>query len=173
MISNRRASSGGFCFEVPMSVIVEPMREADMEAVVRLRFEAFFVGSLRTRAEEVAGLSDLMTGDGFECALVARTNGALVGSALMVRHELESPHSLSPWLAGLVVAPAYRRSGIGAALVRAVEAHALSVGVADLYLYTWQSRDFYAARGWGAVETFEQHGDPMLLMARSIRANIL
>jgi predicted N-acetyltransferase YhbS len=173
MISNRRASSGGFCFEVPMSVIVEPMRETDMEAVVRLRFEAFFVGSSRTRAEEVAGLSDLMTGDGFECALVARTNGALVGSALMVRHELESPHSLSPWLAGLVVAPAYRRSGIGAALVRAVEAHALSVGAADLYLYTWQSRDFYAARGWGAVETFEQHGDPMLLMARSIRANIL
>lgn len=155
-----------------MTGIVEPMRETDMEAVVRLRAEAFFVGSSRTRAEEVAGLSDLMTGDGFECALVARIDGAPVGSVLMVRHELESPHSVSPWLAGLVVAPEHRRSGIGAALVRAVEAHALAVGVAELYLYTWQSRDFYAARGWAEVETFEQHGDSMLLMTRSIRANL-
>lgn len=154
-----------------MSVIVEPMRENDIEAVVRLRFEAFFVGSSRTRAEEVAGLAGLMTGDGFECALVARIDGAPVGSVLMVRDELESPHSLSPWLAGLVVAPGQRRRGIGAALVRAVEAHAATVGVNDLYLYTWQSRDFYAVRGWEEVETFEQHGEPMLLMSRSIRAD--
>lgn len=155
-----------------MPVIVEPMRETDIETVVRLRFEAFFVGSSRTRTEEVTGLAALMAGDGFECALVARIGDAPIGSVLMVRHELESPHSLSPWLAGLVVAPKHRRRGIGAALVRAVETHAATVGVNDLYLYTWQSRDFYAARGWTEVETFEQHGEPMLLMARSIRANV-
>jgi N-acetylglutamate synthase-like GNAT family acetyltransferase len=51
-------------------------------------------------------------------------------------------------------------------IVRAIEAHATSAGVSELYLYTWEARDFYAAFGWNAVETFEQDGGTMLLMSR-------
>ncbi|TGS74101.1 GNAT family N-acetyltransferase, partial [Mesorhizobium sp. M3A.F.Ca.ET.175.01.1.1] len=80
----------------------------------------------------------------------------------------DSPHDLTPWLAGLIVEEAYRRSGVGTALVRAVEDHAASAGVGKLYLYTWQARGFYEALGWSAAETFEQAGAPMLLMARKL-----
>jgi predicted N-acetyltransferase YhbS len=142
------------------------MREEDVEALAHLRVEAFFKDSDRTQVEDAAGLRELLHGDGFECALVARIDAESVGSVLFVRHELEPAHALTPWLAGLVVAENFRGRGIGVALVRAVEAHARAVGANRLHLYTWQARNFYAALGWQAVETVVQGDEPMLLMMR-------
>ncbi|HEY4191424.1 MAG TPA: GNAT family N-acetyltransferase [Mesorhizobium sp.] len=151
-----------------MPATIEPMREEDVEAVARLRVESFFKDSGRTHAEDVADLRDMLRGDGFECSMVARIGAEPVGSVLFVRHELEPAHALTPWLAGLAVAKAFRGRGIGAALVRAVEAHARAVGAEPLYLYTWQARDFYAALGWQAVESLVQDGEPMFLMMRRL-----
>jgi GNAT superfamily N-acetyltransferase len=149
--------------------IIEPMTECDVEAVARLRVAAFFEGSARTPDEDAAGLRTLLAGDGFETALVARIDDISVGTCLLVRHELEPAHDLTPWLAGLVVDRNHRNKGIGRALVAAVEAHAASIGVERLYLYTWEARDFYTGLGWVVVEQFEQDGHPMLLVARELR----
>lgn len=152
-----------------MALIIEPMTERDVEAVARLRVAAFFEGSTRTPDEDAAGLRTLLAGDGFETALVARTDDVSVGTCLLVRHELEPAHDLTPWLAGLAVDRDHRNKGIGRALVAAIEAHAASIGVERLYLYTWEARDFYIGLGWVVVESFEQDGHPMLLMARELR----
>ncbi|MFC3325421.1 GNAT family N-acetyltransferase [Mesorhizobium cantuariense] len=149
-----------------MQPIIEPMDERDLETVARLRLAAFFEGTGRTVEEDAAGLRKLVIGDGFEAALVVRDDGLPVGTCLLVRHELEPAHALTPWLAGLVVDTEHRGRGIGTALVRATEAHAASAGVETLYLYTWEARDFYAALGWTEVEMFEQDGATMLLMSR-------
>ena len=151
-----------------MRPTIEAMAEGDIKVVARLRLEAFFEGSGRTLDEDIAGLRRLIAGDGFEAAFVARHHGRPVGSCLLVRNEIDSPHNLTPWLAGLIVEEAFRGSGVGTALVRAVEAYAASAGVGRLYLYTWQARAFYEALGWSAVETFEQDGGPMLLMSRDL-----
>ncbi|RWK60330.1 GNAT family N-acetyltransferase [Mesorhizobium sp.] len=151
-----------------MQPTIEPMHEGDVEMVARLRLAAFFEGTGRTLKEDTAGLRRLLAGDGFETSLIARTGGIPVGTCLLVRHELEPAHDLTPWLAGLAVAPEHQRRGIGGALVRAIEAHAASAGVSELYLYTWEARDFYAALAWNAVETFEQDGGTMLLMSRRL-----
>ena len=152
-----------------MTPIIEAMTERDVEAVARLRVAAFFEGSARTADEDAAGLRLLLAGDGFETALVARIGDAPVGTCLLVRHELEPAHDLTPWLAGVVVDRNHRNKRIGRALVAAIEAHAASLGVERLYLYTWEARDFYAGLGWVAIEPFEQDGHPMLLMARELR----
>ncbi|CDX44426.1 GCN5-related N-acetyltransferase [Mesorhizobium plurifarium] len=151
-----------------MRPTIEAMADGDVEAIARLRLEAFFEGTGRTLEEDVAGLRGLIAGDGFEAALVARERGRPIGSCLLVRDEISSPHDLTPWLAGLVVEEAYRGGGIGTALVKTVEAHAASAGTGTLYLYTWQARGFYEALGWTAVETFKQDGEPMLLMSRKL-----
>ncbi|WP_292856728.1 GNAT family N-acetyltransferase [Mesorhizobium sp.] len=145
------------------------MTERDVEAMARLRVAAFFESTARTPDEDAAGLRMLLPGDGFETALVARIGDVSVGTCLLVRHELEPAHKLTPWLAGLVVDDAYRGRGIGRALVAAIEAYAASIGVQRLYLYTWEARDFYAGLGWVVVEQFEQEGGAMLLMAREIQ----
>lgn len=149
-----------------MQPTVEPMRERDVEAVAQLRLAAFFDGTARTLEDDIAGLRKLLAGDGFETSLVARIGDVPVGTCLLVRRELELAHELTPWLAGLAVAPKHQHQGIGTALVRATEARAASAGVVEFYLYTSQARDFYAALGWMTVETFEQDCAPMLLMSR-------
>ena len=151
-----------------MRPAIEAMAEGDVEPMARLRLKAFFEGTDRTLDEDIAGLRGLIAGDGFEAAFVARDSGRPIGSCLLVRDEIDSPHDLTPWLAGLVVEEEYRGSGVGTALVKTVEAHAASAGVGTLYLYTWQARAFYEALGWTAVETFEQDGAPMLLMSRKL-----
>lgn len=151
-----------------MQSTIEPMREGDVEVVAGLRFVEFFEGTARTLDEDAGDMRRLLTGDGDDVALVARLGGSVVGSILLVRHELEAAHRLTPWLAGLVVAPDHRGQGIGTALVKAIEAHAALLGIDVLYLYTWQARDFYAGLGWKKAETFEQHGTPMLLMSRTV-----
>ncbi|RWG35152.1 GNAT family N-acetyltransferase [Mesorhizobium sp.] len=148
-----------------MQPIIEAMRERDVETIAKLRLAAFFEGTGRTLAEDMAGLRGLIAGDGSEAAVVPRLGGSPIGSCLFVRNEIDPAHDLTPWLAGLVVDEAYRGQGVGTALVRAIEGHAASAGVNRLYLYTWQARSFYEALGWTATEAFEQEGEPMLLMS--------
>ncbi|TPI29517.1 GNAT family N-acetyltransferase [Mesorhizobium sp. B3-2-1] len=151
-----------------MQPTIEPMREHDIDLVARLRIAAFFEGTERTLEEDAAELRNLRTSDGFETALVARVNDVPVGTCLLVRHELEPAHDVTPWLAGLVVDAGHRGKGTGTALVKAIEAHAASAGVEILYLYTWQAREFYGALGWDAVEVCEQDGETMMLMSRRL-----
>lgn len=149
-------------------MLIEAMLPGDVEAIARLRFDAFFHGSARTLEEDVAGLRSLLTDGVADTALVARVDGVPVGSVLLVQHELEPAHDLTPWLAGLVVADRYRRQGVGMALVRALERLAAARDVGTLYLYTWEARAFYAALGWETVETFEQDGETTMLMSRGL-----
>ncbi|MBN9242311.1 MAG: GNAT family N-acetyltransferase [Mesorhizobium sp.] len=152
-----------------MNAVIDMMNEHDIEPVARLRMAAFFGGAVRTLGHDVAGLHRLLTGDDrLEVAFVARVDGMPAGTVLLVRHELDAAHDVTPWLAGLVVGPAFRGRGIGAALVKAVEAHGRAQGVEVLHLYTWEARRFYASLGWRSVETFEEHGEPMMLMSRRL-----
>ncbi len=149
-------------------MLIEAMRPGDIAAIAQLRFEAFFQGGDRTLEEDAAGLRSLVADGGLETALVARIDGVPVGSVLLVQHELEPAHNLSPWLAGLVVANGHRRKGVGTALVRALERRAAAQDVETLYLYTWEARAFYTALGWKPVETFEQDGETTMLMSRGL-----
>ncbi|MFI0844819.1 GNAT family N-acetyltransferase [Mesorhizobium sp. IMUNJ 23232] len=152
-----------------MSAIIRPMERSDIAAAATLRHAIFFDGSERTVAEDAAGLEKLLGGDGFEAALVAEVDRKLVGNCLLVREELDLDYDQRPWLAGLLVAPQYRKRGIGSRLVAAIEGHARSVGCEALYLYTHGAEAFYTTLGWTVAERFLQHGDPAVVMSKDLR----
>ena len=59
---------------------------------------------------------------------------------------------LSPWLAGVFVAPEQRRRGIGEALVERVVQETRALSILQLYLYTAGSGALYLRLGWSVVE---------------------
>ena len=90
--------------------------------------------------------------DGIPLTVVALQNGELLGSASLVRNDMETRPELTPWLAGVLVAPEYRRRGVGAELVRRVMAEAATQKIPILYLYTVHSENFYDNLGWSLQE---------------------
>ncbi len=77
---------------------------------------------------------------------------------------------LTPWLAGLYVAPEHRREGIGSALVARVVGEARGLGLHRLYLYTPDQECFYARLGWWVVDKCEHRGESVVVMALQVAA---
>lgn len=97
--------------------------------------------------------------------VIAFANGELFGSAMLVAHDMDARMELSPWLAGVFVAPERRKQGIGAALVQRVIEDAEGLGVRRLYLYTPGTERFYSRLGWAPVERTSYRGVEVVVMS--------
>lgn len=78
---------------------------------------------------------------------------------------MDTRMDLSPWLAGVFVAPDHRRHGVGAALVQRVIGEATALGVERLYLYTPSTEHFYSCLGWSLVERTSYRGADVAVMS--------
>ncbi len=105
------------------------------------------------------------TGPGLPCALVAERDGVPIGTATLDAEDLPSRPDLSPWLASVLVAPAYRRQGVATALVAEVRRRAAAQGHQRLWLFTGGQAAFYAARGWSPEGAETYRGQPVTLMS--------
>jgi GNAT superfamily N-acetyltransferase len=142
--------------------------EPAFDIVARWRYDAFFAQDGITFEDSRNALHTWMNGLGYETALLAELDGRPAGSCLFVREEIDPKHDLTPWLAALFVAPAFRNQGIASALVRAIEQHARDAGCTQLYLYTITAERLYTKLGWIALEHFDWHGEKFVLMMRDL-----
>jgi len=103
---------------------------------------------------------------GVPTVLVAVDDGKLLGSASIVVHDMKGREDLSPWMAGVFVAPAYRRQGIGTKLAQGVVDEAGKQGIPVLYLYTTgkENESFYARLGWSVKERVDYLGKLRVVM---------
>jgi predicted N-acetyltransferase YhbS len=83
---------------------------------------------------------------------VASSGAQLLGSAMLIHHEMDSRPQFTPWLAGVFVAPAHRRCGIGRALAEHVVGQAATLGFSTVYLFTPSAEGFFSRLGWNIVE---------------------
>jgi predicted N-acetyltransferase YhbS len=77
---------------------------------------------------------------------VALWQGQVVGVVNLVDSDDDDHPEWAPWLAGMVVAEAWRGQGIGSALVRTLLADAWAMGVASVYFGT-DGPGFYTRLG--------------------------
>ena len=93
-----------------------------------------------------------------------------VGVAILKPHEMRDIFpDRTPWLGSVVVAPAYRRNGIGAALICEAQALALRRGFSRLYLQT--ERDdggLYTRLGWQICDQLLYRGYQATVMTKSL-----
>ena len=97
--------------------------------------------------------------------VVAFDGPQLIGSAMIIPQDMDTHPHLTPWLASVFVAPAFRGQGIGATLVRRIMDEARALGVKRFYLYTPSAEDFYARLGWKVLERTTYGGKPAVVMA--------
>jgi GNAT superfamily N-acetyltransferase len=93
-----------------------------------------------------------------------------VGVAMLKPHEMKDIFpERTPWLGSLVVAPAHRRNGIGAALTREIEELARSRGFARLYLQTERADGgVYARLGWAVCDRLPYRGYQANVMTKQL-----
>jgi GNAT superfamily N-acetyltransferase len=65
----------------------------------------------------------------------------LLGSAMLVAHDMDTRMQWTPWLAGVVVAPERRGRGIGATLAEHAARETSALGFCTLYLYTFSTEE--------------------------------
>ncbi len=93
------------------------------------------------------------------------TQTELMGSAAIVAHDMDIKPELTPWLASVFVAPAYRNQGIGSQLVKFVMQKAQQSGIETLYLFTSDRMEiFYRKLGWEVFLKTEYYGNAVSLM---------
>lgn len=122
--------------------------------------------SVEARAERLRAASGRRE---IPTVLIAFSDSELLGSAMLVPHDMETRMALTPWLAGVFVAPVHRRQGIGSALVqRAVECSG-ELGVSRLYLYTPSAEGMYLRLGWAPIERTSYRGAEVVVMSRPVQ----
>ena len=115
--------------------------------------ESMYHGRTHAGDSDLRALYDAILADPDQRLLVAEGGGRLVGSAhLMVLRHFGRALSRSAVLEGVVVEPAYRRGGVGAALMRAAAGAARDAGCYKLALSSNLAREgahrFYSRLGW-------------------------
>ena len=105
-------------------------------------------------------------------ALVALSGGAVCGTAALKRESVTTHRHLTPWLAALLVAPAFRRRGVGEQLIAAVEAKAQQLGFDCLYVGTGEGsgtpEPALRKRDWELVERGPYFISEVTIMRKAI-----
>ena len=102
-----------------------------------------------------------------QCMLLL-VDGVPVGTAGLIRNDLDSRPELTPWLAAMYVRPELRGRGYALELIRAVENAAVLAGYSQVWLYTLVAEGLYLKAGWQSVERFEMEGVQAVLMRRDL-----
>ena len=133
--------------------------------VAKWRVDTFFTHPGGYTVEEMTALI-LAPPMGPKETFVLFDGGQPVGTAGLVRQDLDARPDLTPWLAGVFVLPGFRGRGHATALVHRVEAFALAAAVPVLWLYTLKAEPLYARLGWERAGTEQEDGHDVVLMRR-------
>ena len=101
-------------------------------------------------------------------AFIAVYERRVIGSASLVAHDILRNQAMTPWLASVYVAPAFRQRGVGTCLVNRGLAEARKLGYRYLYLFTPDREYFYHRLGWLTLREVMIKGHPMTVMANKI-----
>ena len=142
---------------------------AHISELARLHFEEWsYLYPGESLEDRTARLRSSCGRNAIPSVVVALRDSELLGSAMLVAHDMDSRPQLTPWLAGVFVKPQCRGKGIGSALVRRIESEVRSLGVSTLYLYTPHTESLYERLGWSVTERCEYRNTNVVVMSKEL-----
>ncbi|MGE3775236.1 MAG: GNAT family N-acetyltransferase [Gammaproteobacteria bacterium] len=103
--------------------------------------------------------------------LLALAGTELLGSVSLVHDDLPGWPTAEPWLGSFLVASHHRGRGIGAALVRAMLAHADACAWPRVLLFTETRQAYFERFGFEPIGTHVAAGHGVIVMAREQRSS--
>jgi len=100
--------------------------------------------------------------------MVAFSQGQACGFAALKGEPFPSHPNLSPWAGAAYVQPSMRRQGIGAALLRSLEARAAQLGHTSLYCATATSATLLLRCGWQLLEVVPHEATQVGIYERAL-----
>lgn len=113
------------------------------------------MNSGHTLQDSIEWFQDMIRKPSEEC-LIAERDGAAIGMASLVDHDLAERPDLLHWLASVYVHPDFRKTGAATALIQAVEQQAALRDIEHLHLYTNTAEQLYTRLGWKVCERFQR-----------------
>ncbi|MGR5175125.1 GNAT family N-acetyltransferase [Vibrio parahaemolyticus] len=102
-------------------------------------------------------------------SVVAISEGKLVATAHIRRHEIPQYEDYEYWLGGVFVNSAARSQGTATKLVRHIIERARATGIARLYLQTEDlSGGLYARLGWKQLHQITNKGTEVIIMVKEL-----
>ena len=133
-------------------LVVRPVAESDTDAVLEITrwFAATFVVD---EAEFLRSIAEVLA-DSSACFLLAELDRAVIGYVLGYQHPTLHANGPVLWIDELAVVEAHQRSGVGRALMNAIEDWACERGCVMVNLATRRAAGFYKAMGYEASAAY-------------------
>jgi predicted N-acetyltransferase YhbS len=97
-------------------------------------------------------------------ALVAFDGNQPFGTVALVEESIATHKHLSPWLAGLYVAPQWRHQGVATGLIDAAVNEARAIKIETLYVAILKAEEYYKERGWKTIDKIVHNDEPITIM---------
>jgi N-acetylglutamate synthase-like GNAT family acetyltransferase len=95
---------------------------------------------------------------------VAEKNDNLIGTAAIIKCDMDTKPHLSPWMASVFIIPEYRKKGYGSSLVKHIMQEARLNKIDKLYLYTEDADALYEELGWEVITKESFHNQNVIVM---------
>lgn len=106
--------------------------------------------------------------DRLPIGVIAFSGSEPCGVAALKADSISTHAHLTPWLSGGMVAPQFRRKGIGALLASAVEKVACDLGFTTIYSGTSTANNLLLREGWRLLETVQYHDEPVSIYEKTL-----
>ena len=100
--------------------------------------------------------------------LVAFLGTEPCGVAALKADSISTHKHLTPWIGGGMVAPQFRRQGVGAHLVSALEDVARGLGFTTIYSGTSTANSLLMRGGWQLMEVVQYDGEAVSIYAKTL-----
>ena len=100
--------------------------------------------------------------------LVAFIGSEPCGVVALKSESITTHRHLTPWIGGGMVAPQYRRHGIGAQLASALEGVARNLGFKVIYSGTSTANSLLVREGWQFIELVQYSGEQVSIYEKAL-----
>ena len=115
-----------------------------------------------------AAIAEAAGREGIPSIFIAVSGNQLVGSAALVRNDMDTKPDLTPWLAAVYVKEGFRRQGVATELIARCETEAARSNAGAWYLYTEFASRLYEKLGWRHLERCDYKGVTVDVMRKQI-----